>query len=137
MKGYDIMSTLKNQHIFVGVDTELLFSEDKKWFFKESRLKKKYGTEEIEGMVVTMTCIEDKTDYGYTSKGDKIENLVGSDVEVLVLEYSNLEDLNFMDIVQPKHEDVVKTSVYRPNGAYRDQVSIRIKKLRAKKRSVA
>jgi|SRR5699024_9885373 len=127
------LATLKNQHIFVGVDTELLFSDDKKWFFKESRLKKKYGTEEIEGMVVTMTCIEDGTDYGYTSKGDKVENLVGSDVEVLVLDYGNLTELKFMDRVQPKHDQVVKTSVYRPNGAYRDQVSIRIQKLAAQK----
>lgn len=101
----------------------------KKWVLKEKSLKKKYGTDEIEGMKVTMMCIEDNTDYGLNSKGEKIDNLIGSDVEVTVEDYKNLIDLKFMDQLYPHPQDVIKTSVYRPNGSYRDEVSIKMEKI--------
>lgn len=122
------MATLKNQHVFVGVDTQKLFGK-KKYVLKEKSLKKKYGTDEIEGMRVKMMCMADGLDYGLSSKGEKIENLVGSDVEVIVEQYSNLVDLKFMDEIYPNPNDVIKTSVYRPNGAFRDEVSIKMKKI--------
>lgn len=122
------MSSLKNQHLFVKVDTPRLFAK-KEFVLKEKSLKKKYGTDEIEGMKVVMMCMRDDLDYGLTSKGEKIENMVGSDVEVLVLDYANLIDLKFMDKVYPHPQLVEKASVYRPNGAFKDQVSIKLKKL--------
>lgn len=73
--------------------------------------------------------MEDDYPYGLNSKGEKIDNMVGSDVEVTVEDYQNLMDLKFMDSLFPHPQEVVKTSVYRPNGSYRDEVSIKMKKI--------
>lgn len=122
------MAILKNQHLFTGVHAGILFGK-KQWVIKETSIKKKYGTEEVEGMKVSLLCVEDNMDYGLDSKGQKIESFLGGDVEVTVEDYKNLVDLKFMDKVYPNPKDVTKSSVYLPNGAKRLEVSIKMKQL--------
>lgn len=120
------MARLPNQWIFVKslVDTDKLFSSDKRYIVTGVRDAFEYKdgarTNNVIAKTVTLLCLEDKTDYGETKAGKKIQNIKFESFDVKV------EDLNFDHPkgteVKPNPEKISKAVVY--TNDYGEQVSI-------------